>query len=112
MERDSSLLLDILIACRKIQQYTANVDWEAFQQNSILQDAVLRQLEIIGEAARRISQQTRDNNPEIAWSAIVGMRNRLIDEYNRVDFPIVWNAVQIDIPCLISQIEQLVPPEE
>jgi uncharacterized protein with HEPN domain len=69
---------------------------------------VIRPLEIIGEAARRISQDTRDAHPEIPWEQMIGMRNRLIHEYFRVNLTTVWETVQNDLPSLIALIGPLV----
>jgi uncharacterized protein with HEPN domain len=69
-------------------------------------------LEIVGEAARLVSQETRDIHPEIPWNQMIGMRNRLIHEYFRVDLVTVWETVQSDLPCLIELIEPLVPAED
>ena len=69
-------------------------------------------IEIIGEAASKISRPVRDAHPEIPWQSIIGMRNRLVHEYFRIDLPTVWKIVQNDIPALIAQIEPLIPPEE
>lgn len=72
----------------------------------------MRMLEIIGEAARKISQETKNAHPDIPWKDITGMRNRLIHEYFRIDIEKVWDTVRNDIPVLITIIEPLVPPEE
>jgi uncharacterized protein with HEPN domain len=72
----------------------------------------MRQLGIIGEAARKVSQETRNAHPEIPWSEIIGMRNRLIHEYSRINLQRVWDTIQNDIPRLITLIEPLVPPPE
>ncbi len=71
----------------------------------------MRPLEIIGEAARRVSRDTQDAHPEIPWDQMIGMRNRLIHEYFRVNLVTVWETVQDDLPPLINLIEPLVPPE-
>jgi len=71
----------------------------------------MRPLEIIGEAARRVSQETRDAHAEIPWEQMIGMRNRLIHEYFRVNLATVWETVQNDLPSLIALVEPLVPPE-
>jgi len=86
--------------------------WEGFQQSELHQNAVMRPLEIIGEAARLVSQQTRQAHPEIPWEQMIGMRNRLIHEYFRVNLKTVWETVQNDLPRLIALIEPLVPPED
>ncbi len=110
MQRDKTYLLDILIAARKITEYTQAKTWNEFDQSDLIQDAVIRQFEIIGEAARLVSQELKDAHPEIPWRQMTKMRNRLIHEYFRVDVEIVWDAVQIDIPSLIAIIEPLVQP--
>ncbi len=112
MQRDEAYLLDILIAARKALRFLEGMSWEDFQQSELHQNAVMRPLEIIGEAARRVSQQTRDAHPEIPWEEMIGMRNRLIHEYFRVNLKAVWDTVHNDLPSLIALIEPLVPPED
>jgi len=112
MERDEAYLLDILIAARKALRFVEGMTWEGFQQSELHQNAVMRPLEIIGEAARLVSQQTRQAHPEIPWAQMIGMRNRLIHEYFRVNLKTVWATVQNDLPRLIALIEPLVPPED
>ena len=112
MWRDDSNLLDILNSARRIVRYCGNVAWEEFETNELLQDAVVRQLGIIGEAARRTSEDIRKAHPEIPWDDIIGMRNRLIHEYFRVDLRRVWDTVANDLPELIRLFEPIVPPEE
>ena len=112
MWRDDAYLLDIFNAARRIVQYTTGVTEEGFERNELLQDATMRQLEIIGEAARKVSQENRSAHPEIPWSDMIGMRNRLIHEYSRINLKRVWDTIQNDIPRLITLIEPLVPPPE
>jgi uncharacterized protein with HEPN domain len=112
MWRDDAYLLDILNAARKVIQYTTGVRGEEFDRNELMQDAAMRQLGIIGEAARKISQEFRNAHSEIPWSEMIGMRNRLIHEYSRINLQKVWDTVQNDVPRLIVLIEPLVPPPE
>jgi uncharacterized protein with HEPN domain len=70
--------------------------------------AMTRLLEIIGEAAGRVSQQTRDQYPQVVWPQIVGLRNRLIHGYDEVDCDILWLIVQNDIPSLLIELQQIV----
>lgn len=112
MQRDDAYLLDILIAARKALKFLEGMTWEEFERSELHQNAVMRALEIIGEAARRISQQTRDAYPEIPWAQIIGLQNRLIHEYFRIDLAAVWDTVRNDLPGLTALIEPLVPPED
>jgi len=112
MKRDEAYLLDILIAARKAIGFVEGMSWEEFVDSELHQNAVVRPLEIIGEAARRISIETQEANPEIPWQQIVGMRNRLIHEYFRINLEAVWETVRNDLPELIAQVEPMIPPEE
>jgi uncharacterized protein with HEPN domain len=111
MWRDDAYLLDMLLAARKIMKYAQGVDSERFEQDEILQDAIMRRIQIIGEAARKVSLEFKEDHPEIPWNEIIGMRNKLIHEYFRIISEKVWEAVEKDIPNLIILIEPLVPPE-
>ena len=71
----------------------------------------MRLIQIIGEAARKISPAYKESHPQIPWTQIIGMRNRLVHEYFRVETEIVWEVVERDIPALIPLLEPLVPPE-
>lgn len=110
--RDLAYVLDILIAARAVQTFMAGVDKASFEQELMRQSAVVRQIEIMGEATKRLSASFRDGHPEIPWRQIAGMRDILIHAYDRVDLDEVWTTVQTSIPRLISQLEQLVPPDE
>lgn len=114
MWRDEAYLLDILIliAARHAKEFITSMSREDFERSKLHQDAVMRNLEIIGEAASKISLETRNALPQIPWSDIIGMRNRLIHEYFRIDLQKVWDTVQNDIPSLIALIEPIVPTDE
>jgi uncharacterized protein with HEPN domain len=111
MWRDDAYLLDILIAARKVLRYAEGFSWESFREDGRTQDAVMRNLQIIGEAVRKISDEFRNEHPEIPWGEILGMRNRLVHEYGRIQVEKVWETVVDDVPALIRQIEPLVPPD-
>jgi len=72
----------------------------------------VRRIEIIGEAARRVSQETRDKYPQIPWREMTSMRNFVIHEYDSVDIGQVWDTVQNKFPSLIEELKKIVPPEE
>ena len=95
MHRDSRLYLDdIRGAIDHIREYNLGLDYEAFQRDRKTQDAVVRNLEIIGEAAGRLPKSLQDAAPEIEWRKITGLRNILAHEYFGVSLPIVWDVVQ------------------
>ena len=110
--RDLAYVLDVLNAARTVQTFMAGVDKATFEQDLMRQSAVARQIEIMGEATKRLSASFRDGYPDIPWRQIAGMRDILIHAYDRVDLDEVWTTVQVSIPRLIPQLEQLVPPDE
>ena len=89
-----------------------NLDAEQFKASELHQSAIVRELQVIGEAARQVSDQFKESHPTIDWLKIAGMRNRLVHEYFRISLDIVWRTVEEDIPVLIKQLEVLVPPDE
>lgn len=99
MSKDDSVYLQHTIdAIKRIEEYTSDVDNRDFTSNHLVQDGVIRQIEIIGEAAKRVSKKLKDNNKHIPWKDIVGMRNKLIHDYFGVDADAVWDTVERDIP--------------
>ena len=111
MWRDDAYLLDMLLAARKVQSFTAGVSRAQFEADEILQNAVLHVIQIIGEAASRVSADFRKAHPEIPWAQIVGMRHRLVHDYLHIDLVRVWEVIDKDIPALIPVVEPLVPPD-
>jgi uncharacterized protein with HEPN domain len=93
---------DILEAIDKLRDYTAGMDYTAFSKDTKTQDAVIRNLEIIGEAARRLQGPVRAASPGIEWRKIVGLRNILIHEYFGVSLPLVWDVIQSKLDPLES----------
>jgi uncharacterized protein with HEPN domain len=111
MTRDPAHLLDMLNEARLVQQFAQGMDRDALDQDTLRQYAIVHSIMIIGEAARRVSQEFRDEHPEIPWKNIVGMRSQIIHDYDQVSLDIVWRVIQTSIPDLISLIEPLVPPD-
>lgn len=109
MRRDDVCLLDILDSAKTAADYVAGKTREEFLADRQCQDAVIRRLEIIGEAARRLSDETREAHPDLPWRELLGQRNILIHKYDDVDFAIVWETVQKDLPALIAYLEPLLP---
>jgi len=107
MKHDAVYLKHILEAIEQIEIYIANLSEEQFRNNRLVQDGVVRQLEIIGEASRYLSSECRDNHPEIPWRQMIGMRNRVIHAYFDVNLTIVWEVVQHDLPVLKQNIKRI-----
>lgn len=112
MWRDEAYLLDILLAARDAQEFSSGLTKEAFATSKLHQAAIVRALEVVGEAAGKVSREFREAHPEIPWKRIVGLRNRLIHDYTHVDLDRVWEVVTVHVPDLIARIEPLVPPPE
>ncbi|MGB9777570.1 MAG: DUF86 domain-containing protein [Anaerolineae bacterium] len=112
MKTDEGYLLDMLLAAQEACEFVRGMDRAAFEESRLHQNAVLKSLEVIGEAARRVSPATREAHPEIPWAEIIGMRNRLIHGYFEVDLVKVWETVQHDLPRLVTMLEPLIPWEE
>ncbi|MFH1322121.1 MAG: DUF86 domain-containing protein [Bacteroidota bacterium] len=93
-KRDYKLFFeDIIEAIEKIKQYTNNISYNEFIKDNRTKDAVIRNIEIIGEAANNIPEYIKNQYPEIEWHKIIGMRNRLIHAYFGIDYQIVWNII-------------------
>ena len=106
--RDLRLFLtDILEAIDKVERYTASLSFEAFEGNDMAVDAVVRNLEIIGEAARQISPNVRERYAGIDWVAVVGFRNIVIHEYFDVDVDIVWTIATQRLAQLQGVVQQI-----
>jgi uncharacterized protein with HEPN domain len=110
MHRDMAYLVDILEAAKMAREYVKGLDEESFLDEFLVQDAVVRRLEIVGEAARRLSDETRAAIPGLPWQSMIAMRNILIHQYDNVDLPIVWDTVKNDLPTIIATLEPIVPP--
>ena len=106
-QRDRAYLLDILEAARLVLVYVDGKTQEEFLEDLQCQDAVIRRLEIIGEAARRISEHSRTTLANLPWSDMVGMRNFLIHDYGDVDLNVIWDTVQLDMPSLAIALETI-----
>jgi uncharacterized protein with HEPN domain len=106
MKNDDLFLTHILDAICKIERFTSFLSKNDFVMDDKTNLAVLRLLEIIGEAANHISQDTLQQIPEIPWKEIVGFRNILIHEYFNVDLDIVWKTIQTNIPEMKSKIQE------
>jgi uncharacterized protein with HEPN domain len=111
MPRDEAYLLDIVLAARRAIKYVATTSRTKFEEDELVQDAVARTLEIIGEAAGSVSEDFQEAHSEIPWHLMVGMRNRIIHEYSRVNWGTIWDTVKNDLPTLIRMLKPLIPLE-
>ena len=106
--RDPLLILeDIKLAIQKIGRYTSQMDHDAFLRDELVIDGVARNLEIIGEAARQLPDDFRRTYPQIPWTQIAGLRNRIVHDYFGLDLEIIWEIIQHDLPELEKQVRAL-----
>jgi uncharacterized protein with HEPN domain len=103
---DHDALQDILFAIKRIESFSIS-DRDAFLSSDVLQDAVIRNLEVIGEATKRLSEDCRQQHPDIPWRPMAGMRDVLIHAYDRVDLEEVWITLSEQLPVLQAQIENV-----
>lgn len=95
MHKDLRVYLDDIIqSIQLIEDYTKNLRIDVFYQNTAIQDAVVRRLEIIGEAANKLPKQFHHKYPDIPWSKMIGLRNIVVHDYSNVDMELVWNLIQ------------------
>jgi len=109
-ERDPAYIWDMLEAAREVEDMLEGRALEAFLADRVLLRAIERSIEIIGEAARRVSTAYQAVHPEIPWRAIIGQRNILAHEYGQIDHALLYKTAIEDIPALISQLQTLLPP--
>ncbi|HYN44671.1 MAG TPA: DUF86 domain-containing protein [Candidatus Limnocylindrales bacterium] len=108
MKRDYDLFIrDILDAIDMIEEFIGNMDYGEFMKDDKTSTAVVKKIEIIGEAIKNIPNDVRVKHKEIPWKDIVGMRNKITHSYFKIDYEIVWNVVKVKLPALKIQIEQV-----
>ena len=101
-------LQDILGAIDRIEQYTKKVSFESFKNNTIISDAVVRNLEIIGEATKSISNEFKKDHKEIEWNKIAGLRDILIHTYFSINLEIIWDIIKSKLPQLKISINKII----
>lgn len=109
--RDAALLLDIMLAAEDALTFVAGLDERAFLASGLHQSAVIRKLEVMGEAAGKVSKTFCAAHPEIPWKQMTGLRHRLIHGYGDVRLDIVWRVVAETLPDLIATLRPLIPPK-
>ncbi|MBI4765713.1 MAG: DUF86 domain-containing protein [Deltaproteobacteria bacterium] len=107
-KRDSKLLVeDISTAIEKIDRYIAGMDRDAFMADEKTIDSVVRNLEIIGEAARQMPDAFKEASKDVPWSQIMGLRNRIVHDYFGLDLEIIWFIITSDLPDLKKKIQKI-----
>ncbi len=107
MQKDKASVYDIIDSMQAALRYVQGKSLVQFEKDEQLIDAVIRRIEIIGEATKRLSSQIRDEHPQIPWQQMAGMRDRLIHGYHEVELPQVWQAVTQVIPALLPQLQTI-----
>ncbi|MBN1821774.1 MAG: DUF86 domain-containing protein [Prolixibacteraceae bacterium] len=105
--RDKERLNHIIESVGNIFEFTATISYEEFSANKMLKFAVIKNLEIIGEASNLLSNEIKDNFTEIDWKAIIGLRNFLVHGYYQISDMIIWNTIHEDLPGFLSQISSI-----
>lgn len=108
MKHDKVYLSNIIDAIDRILNYTDGIDQKEFKRRTMMQDAVVRNFEIIGEATKNISSELRENTDHIPWKNMAGMRDKLIHNYMGVDLDAVWETIDDILPSLRDDIANLV----
>ncbi|MGI6339254.1 MAG: DUF86 domain-containing protein [Bacteroidales bacterium] len=108
MAKDDLAYIEHILDCiRKIKEFTNGLSLKDFLVNELVQDAVIRNIEIIGEVSKKISSDTKQIYYEIPWKEIAGMRDKLIHDYLGVDVEVVWRTITEDIPTLEKHIKEI-----
>ncbi len=105
---DKNRLLHVIDSIQEINNYIKGATFQDFEEQSMMKNACIRQLEIIGEACSRVSEPIRSNNPQVFWKEIIGLRNILIHQYFGVDEKVVWDIIKNDLPELKNQVKVII----
>jgi len=109
-ERDPAYLWDIVEAAKELTGFLAGKQFPDLTSDKVLQLAVERELEVIGEAAARVSKEFRDAHPEVPWTRIIAQRNVIAHEYGEIQIELIWAVATERVPELITLLEPLIPP--
>ena len=111
-ETDRVRLRHMLDAARAAVVFVQGRQRESLETDLMFAFALVRAIEIVGEAATQISKEEQQNYPQIPWKNIMGMRNKIVHDYFDIDYDVVWDTVQVRIPELITELEKILPAEE
>lgn len=107
-KRNAHLLIgDMVESAQKILSYTEGLTFDQFLSDAKTLDAVIRNFEIIGEAANRLPEEFKDDHPHIEWHRIRGFRNRIVHDYSGIDYAIVWQIKETFLPKTLQQLKEL-----
>jgi len=109
--RDTDFLRDIQEAARRVNVYTTGINYKDFLDDTKTHDAVIRNLEIIGEATKNLSAELRARHPHIPWKGMAGVRDRLIHHYFGINLDIVWHIITTELPDIALQVEKILHNE-
>lgn len=101
------LLLDMLDSVKTIHEFVGTLNFDEFLEDRKTRDAVIRNLQVLGEAANRVPKETRDSYPQIEWMRIIRSRHILVHEYSGIDYEIVWRIITIHLPPLSQALEEI-----
>jgi len=108
MIKDDLVYIDHIFDCiRKIKEFSSGLTFNEFKTNELVQDAIIRNIEIIGEASKKVSSDTKQTYYKIAWKEISGIRDKLIHDYMGIDVEVVWKTIKEDIPTLEKLIAEI-----
>ncbi len=112
MQRDASLVFDMVQAASRIAEFVRGADIEQFRADPKTQSAVIHQFLLVGEISKRLSEELRRAHPSVPWSAMARMRDKLIHHYRGVDLQEVYRAAKVEVPKLLAFLESQVPPQD
>lgn len=108
---DKEFVIDMLISCQNIMEYTEGMDFSKFREDKKTKDAVIRNIEILGEAVKRLSTQIKEKYPEVEWNEIARTRDKIVHFYFGIDEEIIWDIINKDIPVLKQKLEKIIEQE-
>ena len=114
MGRDSASLMDIYRSGQLIVEFAKGMNRDDLELDIQKQSAILYQMQIVGEATKRLSRECREQHPELPWNKMAGMRDIIVHQYDRLDLDLIWRTIQESIPAMLEAIAPLLPvnPEE
>lgn len=108
MLKNDRAYTDHIINCiKKIRKFVKGIDKKGFAKNELIQDAIIRNFEVIGEASKKISSDFKKVYNEIPWKEISGMRDKLIHDYLGVDIEVIWKTIERDLPVLLKELKKI-----